>query len=103
MTMRGALALALVPALLGLAACAPVPVAQAERGCLDEARGARAPQTEVGFGVGSHGVRGGFVQVGLSSDYIMGRDPAEVFNQCVQRRSGQMPSRPLYEQPGWRA
>ncbi|GLK62607.1 MULTISPECIES: hypothetical protein [Paracoccus] len=95
----------LVPALLGLAACAtaPIPVEQAERACLSAALDARAPRTEVGFGVGSHGVRGGYVKVGMSSDYIMGRDPSEIFNQCVLRRSGQMPTRPLYDQPGWGA
>ncbi|WP_347267992.1 hypothetical protein [Paracoccus sp. (in: a-proteobacteria)] len=102
---RGALASALVPALLGLAGCAPqlVPVERAERACMAEARGGQPPRTQVGFGVGSHGVRGGFVQVDLSSDQIAGRDPAEAFSQCVQRRSGEMPRRPLYEQPGWRA
>ncbi len=99
---RGAPAL-LVPALLlGLAACAPIPVEQAERACLAAARDATGPRTEMGIGVGSHGARGGFVSVGVSSDYIMGRDPAQVFENCVQRRSGQMPQRPLYEQPGWR-
>lgn len=89
--------------LLGMAACAPVPVEQAERNCLASAREATGPQTEVGFGVGSHGYRGGFVRVGVSSDYIMGRDPSQVFDDCVQRRSGKMPTRPLYEQPGWSA
>lgn len=101
--MRGGAQMLLVPALLGLAACAPIPVEQAERACMTDARDARGPRTEMGVGVGSHGARGGFVQVGLSSDYIMGRDPSQVFQECVQRRSGQMPRRPLYDQPGWRA
>ncbi len=92
----------LVP-LLGLAACAPIPVEQAERACLSDARDATGPRTEMGIGVGSHGYRGGYVNIGVSSDYIMGRDPSQVFSNCVQRRSGQMPTRPLYEQPGWRA
>lgn len=92
----------LTPVLLGLAACSPVPVAQAERICLDDARAARSPQGEVGFGVGSGGFRGGYLSIGVSSDYIAGRDPSDVYNNCVMRRSGQMPTRPLYEQPGWR-
>ena len=99
---RGALAM-LVPALLGLAACAPLPVDRAERICLDSARDATGPRTEMGIGVGSHGYRGGYVQVGVSSDYITGRDPSQVFQECVRRRSGQMPTVPLYDQPGWRA
>lgn len=100
---RGA-QLALIPALLGLAACAPIPVDQAERVCLNSVSNASGPRTEVGFGLGSGGFRGGYVQVGMStSDNIMGRDPSRVFQDCVQRRSGQQPRVPLYEQPGWRA
>lgn len=99
---RGAL-LVMAPALLGLMACAPIPVDRAERACLASARDASGPRTEMGVGVGSHGVRGGYVQVGIGSDYIMGRDPSAVFQDCVLRRSGQMPSRPLYDQPGWRS
>lgn len=95
--------MALAPAMLGLAACAPLPVDQAERICRDSARDALGPRTRAGFGVGSEGVRGGFIEVGISSDYVMGRDPSQIFQECVQRRSGQMPTRPLYEQPGWRA
>lgn len=99
---RGAL-IALAPLLLGLGACAPMPVDQAERVCLRETRDATRPRAEVGFGVGSGGFRGGYVELGLSSDYVMGRDPADVFAACVRRRSGQSPERPLYEQPGWSA
>ena len=100
--MRAGAPLLLVPVLLGLAACAPIPVDQAERACLASARDATGPRTQMGVGVGSHGYRGGFVQIGVSSDYIMGRDPAQVFQDCVIRRSGRMPERPLYDQPGWR-
>ncbi|AGT09633.1 hypothetical protein [Paracoccus aminophilus] len=89
---------------LMLSACAPqqIPVAQAEQLCLSSARDAAAgPRTEVGFGAGSHGFRGGFISVGLSGDSLMGRDPSDVYARCVLQRSGQMPSRPLYQQPGW--
>lgn len=102
MTGRGAL-MVLIPAFAGLTACAPMPVERAERACLTSARDATRPRGEVGIGVGSDGSRGGYIELGLSSDYIMGRDPADVFAACVRRRSGQPPSRPLYEQPGWRA
>ena len=101
--MRAGAQLILIPLLLGLAACAPIPVEQAERACLADARDATGPRTQMGIGVGSHGYRGGFVQIGVSSDYIMGRDPSKVFQDCVIRRSGKLPERPLYEQPGWRA
>lgn len=99
---RGVL-LALTPALLGLAGCTPAPVSveQAEWSCLQVAQDATRPRTEIGFGIGSGGYRGGYVGVGVSSDYITGRDPAEVYDSCVRRRSGQPPRRPLQEQPGW--
>ena len=48
------------------------------------------------------GVLAGF-SVSVSSDYIRGRDPAVVFHDCVVRRSGQVPTRPLHEQPGYRS
>lgn len=99
---RGAPLLLIPASVLGLAACAPIPVEQAERACLASARDATGPRTEMGVGVGSHGYRGGYLQIGVSSDYIMGRDPAQVFQDCVIRRSGQLPERPLYDQPGWR-
>lgn len=104
MARRGAL-IAVIPPLLGMAACAPAPVSvgQAERICLRDAYNAARPRTEIGLGLGSEGYRGGYVGIELSSDYIMGRDPAEVFETCVRRRSGQPPSRPLQEQPGWSA
>ncbi|WP_299363222.1 hypothetical protein [uncultured Paracoccus sp.] len=94
-----------LPVLTGLAACGPVSVAQAERSCLDDARLAAGPRTHIAVGIGSdgHSVRpSGGVAVELSGDYVMGRDPAEVFDRCVLRRSGEMPTRPLAEQPGWR-
>ncbi|MDO5369200.1 hypothetical protein [Paracoccus sp. (in: a-proteobacteria)] len=90
----------------GIAACSsPVPVAQAERLCLENARAATAPRTEIGLGLGTdgHKVRTmGGISVSLSSDYIRGRDPAVAFHDCVLRRSGQVPTRPLHEQPGYR-
>lgn len=101
--MRAAGVLAVL-ALSGLAGCGPVPVAQAERICLDDARLATGPRTHVAVGIGSNGrsVRPfGGVAVELSGDYVMGRDPTETFDRCIMRRSGQMPTRPLAEQPGW--
>ncbi|TBN41904.1 hypothetical protein EYE42_05745 [Paracoccus subflavus] len=106
--MRGARAgsLVLMGLLAALSACGPVPVEQAELTCLRDARLAERPQTNVslgvGTGIGGGGTRGfGSVSVDLSGDYLMGRDPSQVYDRCVQRRSGQMPRRPLYDQPGW--
>lgn len=88
----------------GLAACGPIPVAEAERACLADARGATGPHGHVSMGIATDGhsvrpVTG--LAVSISSDALAGRDPSDVFNRCVLRRSGQMPSRPLADQPGW--
>jgi len=91
--------------LLALAACGPIPVDQAERACLERATDARGPRSEVSMGVvgDRHGVRPTTsVAISISSDAIARRDPSEVFNRCVVQRSGQMPRRPLFDQPGWR-
>lgn len=90
-----------MPALLGLAACAPVTVEQAERSCLGNARDAAGPRSQIGIGVGSGGYTGGYFGFEVSSDYVMGRTPSEAFDRCVRSRSGLPPSRPLEEQPGW--
>ncbi|WP_268942202.1 hypothetical protein [Paracoccus benzoatiresistens] len=95
----------LLPLLSALAACGPVPVEQAELTCLRDAELAVRPYTEVAVGVGSDfdGDTDAFgaVSVELSGDYLRGRDPSEVYDRCVLRRSGQPPRRPLAEQPGW--
>ncbi|MDO5529252.1 MAG: hypothetical protein Q4F71_07600 [Paracoccus sp. (in: a-proteobacteria)] len=95
-------------ALLGaavLAGCGPLSVADAETVCLRDAELAARPRGEahigVGLGSGATTTRAG-VKLEVSSDYIMGRDPADVFARCVQRRSGEMPTRPLHQQPRWR-
>lgn len=84
---------------VGLVACGPVPVAQAERECLQEARLAEAPRGKVWVGGNSNGQALGGAEISISSDYILGRDPSQVFDACVKRRSGQFPSRPLADQP----
>lgn len=97
--MRAALALLC----LGLlAACGPIPVADAERACVEKANLAVQPRGKVGVGVDSRGHTAGTFEVTVSSDYLMGRDPNEVYKSCVKARSGQFPTRPLYDQPGWR-
>lgn len=94
----------LAPVLL-LLACGPVPVEQAERSCLRTAELASRPRGEAAIGVGggsggSHTY--GKLELEISSDYLMRRDPSDVFNRCVLQKSGQMPQRVLADQPGWR-
>lgn len=88
-----------------LLACGPVPVEQAERSCLRSAELASGPRGEAAIGVagGRGGSRSfGQLELEISSDYLMGRDPSDVFNRCVMQKSGQMPGRVLADQPGWR-
>ena len=105
MTGRAPLAAAALAIGAGLSGCGPVPVAQAERSCLADARAATAPQGEIALGLGSdgHGIRSaGRLEMSVSADYIMGRDPYEVFDRCVRQRAGQPPTQPLSRQPGWK-
>ena len=95
--------LALTLTTLGvLAACGPVPVEVAERNCLVQARGATGPHGKVGVGVRSDGKPALRGEINVSSDFLQGRDPAEVFNTCVYDKSGQFPTRPLYSMPDWK-
>lgn len=94
-------ALLICAAVSPLAACALLPVDQAERLCVEQANQARRPHGTVGFGVGSGGTAVSELDVTISSDFLLGRDPVEVFNSCVKARSGQFPTRALDDQPGW--
>lgn len=93
--MRAALGLLLI-----LAACGPISRTQAERECLPQAQVAEHPRGSVGIGIGSDGqtrVRG---ELNISSDYLQGRDPNQVYTNCVVRRSGEYPLRPYVTTPG---
>jgi hypothetical protein len=93
--------LALLP-ILFLAACGPISVEQAERQCFERARLAQQPRGEVGVGITSGGDAAGVLELEVSGDYLMGRDPAAVYETCVMAKSGEPPSRPLYARPDWK-
>lgn len=80
--------------LVALGACGPVSPELAARQCEERARAAWRPTAAVGVGVGNRGA-GGFFEFGVTSDFIQGRDPFIVYDQCVRQRSGQGPIRPL--------
>ena len=75
--MRAA-ALLILAALPPLAACGPIPVDQAERLCVEQANSAARPRGRVALGVGSGGKAVTDVDVTISSDFLLGRDPAQV-------------------------
>jgi hypothetical protein len=89
--------------LLLLSACGPVSLQQAERECFQRARLAQQPRGEVGVGVSSDGKVASKIELNISSDYIQGRDPSAVFDQCVYEKSGMAPSRSLYSYPEWKS
>lgn len=93
--------LLILASLPALAACGPIPVEQAEQMCVEQANQALRPRGRVGLGVGSGGRAVSALDVTISSDFLLGRDPAQVFDSCVNARSGQFPTRPLDDQPGW--
>lgn len=88
-----------VPFLLGIAACGPIPLAEAERICVQQARLAQQPRGELAVGTGSSGRLDYEFEVEVTSDYLAGNDPEAVYISCVRQRAGQMPSRPLSAQP----
>ncbi len=92
----------LLPVVALLAACGPMTVQQAERECFERARLAAAPRGTVSVGVGSGGKTAGGVELSVSSDYILGKDPSAVYETCVMSKSGAPPSRPLYQRPDWK-
>jgi hypothetical protein len=87
---------------VGLSGCGPVPLAQAERECFQRARLAQQPRGEIAVGAGSDGRTSGSLELTVTSDYIMGRDPSAVYDACVMQRAGVPPSRPLYAFPEWK-
>lgn len=82
------------PLLLALAACAPVTPEIAAARCEERARTAAGPTGRVAIGIGTGGPVSE-VEIGVSTDYLRGRDPQEVYFTCVRQMTGQDPIRPL--------
>ena len=89
--MRIAFALLFLP----LAACVPMSPERAAEVCEERARAATGPTGHIGVGVNSDGKVVSDLEVGISSDYLQGRDPYLLYDQCVREKSGQGPIRPL--------
>ena len=83
---------------LAIAACTPrrpIPVEVAMAECTERARAAIKPSGSVGIGVNSSGKVSTGLSIGLSSDFLTGRDPNEVYATCVVKKSGVQPTKPL--------
>ncbi|NNL73772.1 MAG: hypothetical protein HKP29_10445 [Silicimonas sp.] len=86
--------------LIGLMACGPVSPQRAADMCEDRANAAAGPTGEVGVGVTSGGKARGRFEIGVTSDYVRGRDPYQVYESCVREKTGQGPIRPLVLREG---
>ena len=82
-----------------LAACGPVSIDQAERACAPRAYLAEKPQSSIGVRFNSDGTQQVGASFGVSSDFIAGRDPIDVFRACVLDRSGQVTTRSYLDYP----
>lgn len=62
--------------------------------CEERARGAQGPTGEISIGANSE--TGPFVgaSIGVTSDYLNGRDPMSVYETCVISHTGELPIRP---------
>ena len=77
-----------------LAACGQVSEENAFAQCTERARLAVQPRGEIGVGYGTGGAaaRG---SVTITSDFIAGRDPQLVYDNCFRQLTGAGPTRPL--------
>lgn len=89
----GILLLALTALLL--AACGPISPEQAANQCEEQARRAAGPTGKIGIGVNSNGQVTNSFSIGISSDALLGKDPEQVYLDCIRRKTGQEPIRPL--------
>lgn len=86
----------LLLALMPLTACAPA-VLSPERAaavCEAQARAAQGPTGSIAIGLNSKSGPFTSAQIGVSGDYLAGRDPVEVYSQCVIAKTGVGPIRP---------
>lgn len=63
--------------------------------CSERARLAERPRGSVGLGVGSGGNALGSLEMTVTSDFLRGRDPYVVYDQCFRRLTGAGPTQPL--------
>ena len=89
--------IALILPIALLAACGPQPPMDPQRAaeiCEEQARAAQGPTGSVTVGVNSNSGPSTDVEIGLSSDFLSGRGPLEVYRSCVFQKTGAEPVRP---------
>ncbi len=79
---------------LAVAACAPMSVERAMSECESQVGLADGIGGHVSVGVGTGGTRTG-ASIVITNDILNPKTPEEFYAQCVARKSGQAPTRPL--------
>ena len=77
-----------------LIACVPPSPEMAANQCEERARAATGPTGSVTLGVSNRGPMVG-AEIGITNDYLQGRDPYILYDECVRQKTGQGPIRPL--------
>ncbi|MCF2906597.1 hypothetical protein L0666_16505 [Octadecabacter sp. CECT 8868] len=87
----------LVSMLIPLTACAAVPITpeRAAEICEEKARAAQGPTGSASVGANSETGAYSGLEISLSSDFLAGRDPNDVYAECIYDRTGAAPIRPL--------
>ncbi len=62
--------------------------------CEERARAAQGPTGSVTIGASSDDGPFAGAEIGITSDYLQGRDPLDVYRDCVVDRTGALPIRP---------
>lgn len=61
--------------------------------CEERARAAQGPTGNLTIGANSNSGPFTEARIGITSDFLLRRDPNEVYSECVIRRTGQAPFR----------
>lgn len=85
-----------VLSLTTIAACAPRPVdpERVAQQCEERARAAQGPTGSMTLGLNSRSGPSVGASIGVTGDFLAGRDPMQVYIDCVMQRTGQPPIRP---------
>jgi len=62
--------------------------------CEGQARAAQGPTGNITIGANSEDGPYAGAEIGLNSDFLLGRDPLVVYAECVRARTGAAPIRP---------
>ena len=83
-----------------MAACGPMSPERAADVCEERANAAVAPTGRFGVGVTNKGKVATDIEIGVTTDYLRGADPYQVYDECVRQKTGQGPIRPLVLREG---